>query len=101
MDDEHCEDDAEDDCRQGAEDDSPALLMLGQRAAGEGDDNGVVAAQQDIDPDDLEQGDPELGVEDQGQRVLLGWIVRLNGRCGAARRSPYVRACERQRDSGS
>ena len=39
------------------------LLCGGQRACCEGDDDGVVARQDDVDPDDLEQADPEIGTE--------------------------------------
>src|SRR5713226_8836866 len=35
---------------------------MGQSAASHGDDDGVVAGQQDVDPHDLEEGDPECGL---------------------------------------
>ena len=39
----------------------PRCAGARQLAAGQGNDDGVVAAQQDVDHDDLTDGDPELG----------------------------------------
>ena len=47
----------------GAEEDAEPLLVCRQRAAGQRDHDGVVAGEQDVDPDDLENGDEELAAE--------------------------------------
>ena len=44
-----------------AEPDADFALLFGQLPAGERDHHRVVARQQKVDPDDLEQRDPELG----------------------------------------
>jgi hypothetical protein len=36
--------------------------MFGQGPCSQGNDHGVVARQNDIDPDDLHQADPKVGV---------------------------------------
>jgi len=46
----------------GAEHDGLLLLRGGQRARRQCDDDGVVAGQDDVDPDDLHQADPEIGI---------------------------------------
>ncbi len=56
------EDDAQGDGGGGAEDDAPNPLPARQRATGQRDDDGVVAGEQDIDPDDLEDLDPHRAV---------------------------------------
>jgi hypothetical protein len=48
----------------GAPQDALGALVRRQLAAGQRDDHGVVAAQQDVDHDDLADGDPELGVHE-------------------------------------
>src|SRR5215472_17454894 len=61
-----CENDGEDDaqqCRQaGASNQTPTLLLLRQAAARHGDDDGVVAGQQDINENDLADGQPKCRV---------------------------------------
>ena len=55
------QDDAQDDgTRRPPEDAEPALGRI-EPPAGEGDDHRVVAAEQDVDHDDLADGNPELG----------------------------------------
>jgi hypothetical protein len=54
------EEDAEPNSESGAENDAPQALARRQVAAGEGDDDGIVAGQQRIDPDDLEDREPEF-----------------------------------------
>lgn len=57
----HGQDDPQHHGGAGAEHDGFLLLCGGQRACCEGDDDGVVARQDDVDPDDLQQADPEIG----------------------------------------
>ena len=45
----------------GAEHDGFLLLFGRKRTCREGDDHGVVAGEDDVDPDDLHQTDPEIG----------------------------------------
>jgi hypothetical protein len=49
---------------------SPAAVAAGQR-----DHDGVVATEQDVDHDDLADGDPEMGVRNSSTSVsfLWGW----------------------------
>src|SRR5690606_37659107 len=61
--DEDGENDAQDDGGAGTTDDAPLALPVRQGPAGQGDDHGVVAAQQNVDPDDLEERHEELLVE--------------------------------------
>ena len=53
------EDDAQQHRHAGAEHHAPQPLPRRQRHAGHGDDDGVVAGQDDVDADDLERSDPE------------------------------------------
>ncbi|OYZ88778.1 MAG: hypothetical protein B7Y01_04460 [Xanthobacter sp. 17-67-6] len=53
------EDDAQADSDAGAHDDAPAAGLLRQGAAGHGDHHGIVAGQQDINPNDLQQREPQ------------------------------------------
>ncbi len=55
------EDDAQDDGAEGAPDDAFGALCRWQLAARQRDHNRVVATQQNVDKDDLSQGDPERG----------------------------------------
>ena len=59
-DDEH-EKDAEGDGRAGAEADAPFALMFRQITTGERDDHRIVAGEQEIDPDDFQNGKNRLG----------------------------------------
>ena len=45
-----------------AQDHAPDPLAMGKPATGHGDNHGVVARKEDIDPDDFQKGDPECGV---------------------------------------
>src|SRR3546814_15596688 len=62
-DDEDREDDPQHDGRACTADDAPLLLVRRERAAGEGDDHGVIAAQEDVDPDDLQERNKELLID--------------------------------------
>src|SRR5262245_25817119 len=84
VDDEQGEDDAQDHRRDGAKDDAPAALPLGERATGKRDDQRIVAAQQDIDPNDLGEGDPE-GVVGNGHRRLDASSLAAEGRIPGSR----------------
>ena len=42
--------------------DAQLALALRETATGQSDDNGVVAAENDVDGDDLQQGHPECGI---------------------------------------
>ena len=53
----------------GTENHAPEPLPWLEAAAGHGDDQRIVAGQQDVDPDDLGQVHPELGVGDLGAEL--------------------------------
>jgi hypothetical protein len=55
----------------GTDDEGPALVLRIERAAGERDDDGVVAAQHHVDDRDLDQRRPHFGVGEVGQHPLL------------------------------
>src|SRR5262245_61093810 len=55
-------DEAQEDRGGGAPDPRLELTAPGQRAHGEGDDEGIVAGEGQVDDDDAEQASPELGV---------------------------------------
>ena len=61
------QDDAQDDGTRRAPDDALLALLGRQLAAGQRDHDRVVAAQQDVDDDDLAQGHPERGVSQKVQ----------------------------------
>ena len=73
------QDDGEDDAQQhrgaGAEDDAPHALRGGSAAAGQRDDDGVVAGQKDVDPDDLEDLDADRTVIAERQAELCDKLV--------------------------
>ena len=60
--DEPREDDAEADGDERAERDTPGALPGWQLAACERDDDGVIARQQEVDPDDLQYGEPKTWI---------------------------------------
>ncbi len=60
--DEHREDDAQQHRHAGAQHHAPHPLTVGQSAARHRDDHRVIAREQDVDPHDLEERDPELGL---------------------------------------
>ena len=55
------EDDAQQDRDAGAQYHAPEPLPAWQAAAGHGNDHGVVAREQNVDPHDLDEGNPEQG----------------------------------------
>ena len=61
--------DPERDGDHGAENDAPDALAGRELAAGKRDDDGVVARQQNIDPDDLQDGEPKAGFFDNHEAV--------------------------------
>ena len=65
--------DAQHDRARGAPQDALRALLRRQLAAGQRDDDRVVAAEQDVDQDDLADGDPELGV---GKEFHLACLLR-------------------------
>src|SRR5262249_61770030 len=78
-------DDAEPDCNPCTQNHSPDALPVWQSTAGHCNNNRVVAGQQDVDPHDLGEGDPELGVPDVAptaadHRPPTSWIYYLKHR---------------------
>ena len=63
------QDHAEHDGADATEDDGLGLLVRRQRAAGQRDDDGVVAGQDDVDQDDLRKRNPELWTGQEGHGV--------------------------------
>jgi hypothetical protein len=55
------EDDAQADGARDAPENALLALLVGQLAARQRNDDGVVAAEQDVDQDDLQYRDPECG----------------------------------------
>ena len=58
-----CEDDAQDRRGGDADDDDLRALIARQAGGGHADDDGVVARQNEVNPDDTEKGAPEMEVE--------------------------------------
>ncbi len=52
----------------GAKEDRPAALRLRQRTAGHGDDQRIVIGENDVDPDDLDQGNEKF------RRGAVNWL---------------------------
>jgi hypothetical protein len=78
--------DAQHDGAGRAPQDALGALRGRQLAAGQRNDHGVVATQQDVDHDDLADGDPEVGgqqhVHGRGsgrQRAVWVWGISLGG----------------------
>ncbi len=86
-DDDAGEDDAQNNGGAGAEDHAPQALPRRQSTAGERDHQRVVAGEQDVDPDDLADGDPkdrrrhlvlELGKEGRDRRGIKDLPQRIH-----------------------
>jgi len=84
------QDHAQDDGASGAPDDALGALSGRQLAAGQRDDHRVVAAEQDVDHDDLPEGDPERGRSQEIHKFLV--VVCSNARrLHLARPKPLVK----------
>ena len=71
------EEDAQADGRAGAKDDAPEALLGRQPSAGQRDDDGIVAGEQDVDPDDLKNLDTKRPVFPKAHQLREQLIGQL------------------------